>query len=96
MSGVDRIVLAARLNAGEREHAATLLAAVSSPSSLSSSIAGRSFSAGEVVFLFEGKGARESILTFLDVPAMPTALAPWLPLFEGPLHRAYEARSSEG
>ena len=53
-------------------------------------------SASEVVFLFEGEGAREAVLTFLDDPVMSTALAPWLPLFKGPLRRAYEARSSEG
>jgi hypothetical protein len=45
----------------------------------------------EVVFLVEGGGARESVLATLDDPVMSTALAPWLPLFDGPLHRAYEA-----
>jgi hypothetical protein len=29
-----------------------------------------------------------------DDPVMST-LAPWLPLFDGPLHRAYKARSKE-
>ncbi len=52
-------------------------------------------SESEVVFLFEGGGARESVLATLDDPVTSTALAPWLPLFDGPLHRAYETRSWE-
>jgi hypothetical protein len=52
-------------------------------------------SESEVIILFEGEGARESVLTTLDDPVMSTALASWLPLFDGPLHRAYEAHSRE-
>ena len=89
VSAVDRIVLVARLKAGEREHAAKLLADRVEP--IVPEFVDRweiFLSASEVVFLFEGQGARESVLTFLDDPVMSTSLAPWLPLFEGPLHRA--------
>jgi hypothetical protein len=96
VSAVDRVVLVARLKAGERERAEKLLADGGEPI-VTEAVDRWAFflSEGEVVFLFEGAGARESVLTTLDDPVMSTALAPWLPLFDGPLHRAYEARSWE-
>jgi hypothetical protein len=96
VSADDRLVLVARLKAGERERAEKLLADGFEPIVPESVDRWVIFlSASEVVFLFEGQGARESVLATLDDPVMSTALAPWLPLFDGPLHRAYEARSSE-
>lgn len=96
MSAGDRVVLVARLKAGERERAEKLLADHVEPIVPDGVDRWEIFlSEGEVVFLFEGEGARESVLTALDDPVMSTALAPWLPLFDGPLHRAYEARSWE-
>ena len=97
MSAVDRVVLVARLKAGEREHAEKLLADGGEPIVPDDAVDRWAIflSATEVVFLFEGGGARESVLATLDDPVMSTALAPWLPLFDGPLHRAYEARSWE-
>jgi hypothetical protein len=96
MSNVDRVVLVARLRAGQRERAEKLLADRAEPIVPEGVDRWAIFlSEGEVVFLFEGGGARESVLTTLNDPVMSTALAPWLPLFEGPLHRAYEARSWE-
>jgi len=45
-------------------------------------------SPGEVVFVLEGETPEESFRMFLDDPVDSTLLAPWLPLFDGPLHRA--------
>jgi hypothetical protein len=92
----ERIVLVARLKSGERERAAKLLDDGIEPIVPETVDRWEIFlSETEVVFLFEGEGARESVLKSLDDPVMSTALAPWLPLFEGPLHRAFEARSWE-
>jgi hypothetical protein len=96
VSAVDRVVLVARLKAGERKRAEKLLADGVEP--IVPDAADRStifLSESEVVFLFEGAGVREAVLATLEDPVRSTALAPWLPLFEGPLHRAYEARTGE-
>jgi hypothetical protein len=96
VSADDRLVLVARLKHGARERAEKLLADGVGPIVPETVDRWVVFlSESEVVFLFEGEGARESVLTILDDPVMSTALAPWLPLFEGPLHRAYETRSWE-
>jgi hypothetical protein len=96
VSAVDRVVLVARLKTGERERAEKLLADGVEPIVPDAVDHWVIFlSESEVVFLFEGGGARESVLATLDDPVISTALAPWLPLFDGPLHRAYEARSWE-
>jgi hypothetical protein len=96
VSAVDRIVLVARLKPGERERAEKLLADGVEPIVPDAVERWAIFlSEGEVVFLFEGEGARESVLATLDDPVLSAALAHWLPLFDGPVHRAYEARSWE-
>jgi hypothetical protein len=96
MSAVDRVVLVAPLKAGERERAEKLLADGVEPIVPDAVDRWAIFlSESEVVFLFEGGGARESVRATLEDPVTSTALAPWLPLFDGPLHRAYEARSWE-
>jgi hypothetical protein len=93
---MDRIVLVARLKPGERERAEKLVADGVEPIVPDAVDRWTIFlSGGEAVFLFEGEGARESVLATLDDPVLSTALAPWLPLFDGPLHRAYETRSWE-
>jgi hypothetical protein len=95
VSAVGRIVLVARLKAGERERAEKLLAHAVEPI-VPDAVRWLIFLPdSEVVFLFEGRGTRESVLATLDDPVMSTDLAPWLPLFDGPLQRAYEARSWE-
>jgi hypothetical protein len=96
MIAPDRLVLVARLKPGERERAETLLADGGEPI-LPEAVDrwGIFLSETEVVFFFEGEDARGSVLMALDDPVMSTALEPWLPLFDGPLHRAYEARSWE-
>jgi hypothetical protein len=45
---------------------------------------------GEAVFLLEGESPEESFRMFLDDPVDSTMLEPWLPLLDGPLHRAPE------
>lgn len=45
----------------------------------------------EVIFFFEGVGAEAAVREILDDPVRSAAISPWLPLFEGPLHRGYEA-----
>jgi hypothetical protein len=45
----------------------------------------------EVVFLFEGEGSRESVRAVFNDPVQSTLISHWLPLFDGPLHRAQEA-----
>jgi hypothetical protein len=47
-------------------------------------------SPGEAVFLLEGESPEEGYRMFLDDPVDSTMIAPWLPLFDGPLHRAPE------
>ena len=44
-------------------------------------------SADEVVFVLEGEAPDEGYRRFVDNPVDSTLLAPWLPLFDGPLHR---------
>jgi hypothetical protein len=96
VSAVDRLVLVARLKTGERERARQLLADGIDPIVPGAVDRWEVFlSEGEVVFVFEGEGARESVLRTIDDPAASTTLAPWLPLFDGPLHQAYVARSWE-
>lgn len=46
---------------------------------------------GEVVFLFEGEGADDTVAAIMNDPVRSTAIGSWLPLFDGPLHSAREA-----
>jgi hypothetical protein len=52
-------------------------------------------SGDEVVFLLQGDAPEESHRMWLDDPVNSTLLEPWLPLFDGPLHRAPEIVSWE-
>jgi hypothetical protein len=45
----------------------------------------------EVIFLFEGQGAPDAVRALFNDPARSTLVSHWLPLFDGPLHRAAEA-----
>ena len=47
-------------------------------------------SESEVIFLFEAPDVEDRVRRILDNPALATELSPWLPLFDGPLHRAPE------
>jgi hypothetical protein len=92
---MDKVVLLARLKDGAREHAQELLtdeARANAPEDAFER--GTIFlSDSEVVFLLEGADAAEAVRAILDDPVRSTVLTPWLPLFEGPLHRAREAYS---
>jgi hypothetical protein len=46
---------------------------------------------GEVIFFCEGPDAEETVRRILNHPARSTAIGPWLPLFDGPVHAAPEA-----
>jgi hypothetical protein len=47
------------------------------------------------VFFFEGEGAAEAVRAVLNDPVRSTAIAPWLPLFDGALRVAREALFGE-
>ena len=86
---MESIALVARLKPGTAERAREL--AVVEPAETPGIRRISVFvSPGEAVFLLEGESPEESFRTFLDDPVDSTMLAPWLPLFEGPLHRAPE------
>jgi len=44
----------------------------------------------EVVFLIEAPEAELLVREILNDPVRATEIGPWLPLFDGPLHRADE------
>ena len=44
----------------------------------------------EVVFLIEALEAEVLVREILDDPVRATEISPWLPLLDGPLHRAAE------
>jgi hypothetical protein len=90
-------MLVARLRDGARERAEQLLtddARADAPEDAFDR--GAIFlSESEVVFLLEGPSAEEAARGILDDPVKSTVITPWLPLFDGPLHRAHEAYSWE-
>ena len=101
---MDRFVLAAGLRPGGRERAETLLA---EHSALGAEELETAFdrhaiflSETEAIFLFEGKGSNEAARALFNDPVRSTLMSHWLPLFDGPFHRAQEAylweRSGDG
>jgi hypothetical protein len=93
---VDRVVVVARLKPGGRERAEELL--TEEGGRLHEGLFKRGavlLSDSEVIFLLEGDDADETVRTILNDPAESTVIGHWLPLFEGPLHRAREARTWE-
>ena len=92
---MDRFVLAARLRPDGRERAETLLA---EHSALGAEELETAFdrhviflSETEVIFLFEGEGVGEAVRALFNDPARSALISHWVPLFDGPLHRAAEA-----
>jgi hypothetical protein len=101
---VDRFVLTARLKPDGRQRAETLLA---EHSALGGEELETAFdrhaiflSESQVIFLFEGEGVNKAVRALFNDPVRSTLMTHWLPLFDGPLHRAPEAyfweRRSDG
>ncbi len=92
---MDRFVLAARLKPDGYQRAQALL---TEHSALGGEDLEKAFdrhvifmSESEVIFLFEGEGAHESVRALFNDPVRSALIGHWLPLFDGPLHRAEEA-----
>lgn len=92
---MDRFVLTARLKPDGHQRAQALLA---EHAALSTGDLEKAFdrhaiflSETEVIFLFEGDGAPESVRALFNDPVRSALIGRWLPLFDGPLHRAEEA-----
>jgi hypothetical protein len=90
---MDRLVLVARLKPDARERARELIAAKPDPTEVDATFTrlGIFLAQDEIVFFFEGEDADESMRMILNDPARSAAIAPWLPLFDGPLQGAHEA-----
>jgi hypothetical protein len=95
LAAVDRFVLVARLKPGGRQRAEELLVehAALGGEELEPAVDRHAIflSETEVVFLFEGEGSREWVRAVMNDPVQSTLVSHWLPLFDGPLHRAEEA-----
>jgi hypothetical protein len=85
---VQRLVLTARLRQGARERALELVGAM--PDQSVRGFDQFSVSEFEVVFLVEGPDAESLVREIFNDPVRSTEIGPWLPLFDGPLHRADE------
>jgi hypothetical protein len=90
---VERIALVARLKPDTREQAAEL--AADAPEAPGASRRSIYLSPSEVVFVIEGEDPESVVREWFDDPVRSTALGPWLPLFDGPLHRAPEISTWE-
>jgi hypothetical protein len=88
--GYDRVVLLAGLRPDARDRALKLLEAQAREDPVTER-QGIFLSDTDVVFFFEGPHVEEAVREILNDPVRSAALSPWLPLFSGPLHRAYEA-----
>ena len=91
---MERVVLLAELEPEARDLALKLIETQAQEEAVTAR-QGIFLSDTDVVFFFEGPDAEEAVRGILNDPVRSTALSPWLPLFSGPLHRAYEARFFE-
>ena len=90
-AAVRRLVLTARLRPGTRERALELAGSIAAQLETSGfEQLGVYLSEREVVFLIEAREAELLLREILDDPVRATEISPWLPLFDGPLHRAEE------
>jgi hypothetical protein len=87
---MERVVLVASLRPGSRERVRELLVEQASQKPITTRT-GIFLSETDVVFFFEGPGADEAVRDILNDPVRSAAIEPWLQLFNGPLHRGYEA-----
>jgi len=90
---MDRVVLVARLKPNSRERVQELVAEYPSPEGLTAAFDRHAIflSETEVVFFFEGPDADRSVRAILNDPVSSSEIGHWIPLFDGPLHRALEA-----
>ena len=88
---MERLVLVAQLKSNSRERARELIAEYSASEDLSGAFdrQGIFLSETEVVFFLEGPEAKETVKEILNDPSA-TEIGHWIPLFDGPLHRARE------
>jgi hypothetical protein len=87
----QRLVLTARLKEGARERALELVGSMRRPPETEGfERLSVYLSDCEVVFLAEAPEAELLVRQILDDPVRATDISPWLPLFDGPLHRAAE------
>jgi hypothetical protein len=87
---VDRLVLIASLKPDARERIRELISAHQADEKSDLQRFGVFLAADEVVFFFEGPDADKRLREIMNDPAR-TEISHWLPLFDGPLHRAEEA-----
>jgi hypothetical protein len=87
---MERVVLLAALKPEARERAARLVEEQAAEGPVTER-QGIFLSDTDAVFFFEGPHAEDAVREILDDPVRSTAVSHWLPLFSGPLHRAYEA-----
>jgi hypothetical protein len=88
---VQRLVLTARLRHGAHERARELAGAMATrPRPSGVQRFGVYLSESDVLFLVEAPNAELIVREIFDDPVRGTEISPWLALFDGPLHRAYE------
>ena len=84
-------MLTARLKEGARERALELVGSIPTPLETDGfERLSVYLSESEVVFLTEAPEAELLVREILDDPVRATDISPWLPLFDGPLHRTEE------
>jgi hypothetical protein len=90
---MDRVVLVARLRPDAREDAVKRLAQERTSPRVERAFDRKAIflSESEIVFLFEGEEVDESLREIFNDPVRSSEIGPWLPLFDGPLHRVPEA-----
>ena len=90
---MERLVLIARLKPDARERARELIAEHHRDTDASAEFErfGIFLAEGEIVFFIEGPDAEKRVREILNDPVRSTAIGPWLPLFDGPLHAATQA-----
>ena len=82
----------ARLKPHARDRARELIAELEAGENVSTEFDRQAIflAEGEVIFFCEGPDAEETVRSILNDPARSTAIGPWLPLFDGPVHAAPE------
>jgi hypothetical protein len=88
---VERIVMIARLKPNARDRARELIEQAGEDVSIEFDRQAIFLAEGEVIFFCEGPDAEATARSILNDPARSTAIGPWLPLLDGPLHAAPEA-----